>query len=55
MKINKQEALELATKYKIDKPHTYHSINYVAKKIYQHQTYKWFEADNPSNKLKENK
>lgn len=45
MKIDKQTALEMATKYKLERPQTFHSINYIAKKIYQHQTYEWFKAN----------
>lgn len=43
--IDKQAALEMATKYKFENPQTFHSVNYIAKKIYQHQTIEWFEKD----------
>jgi hypothetical protein len=52
MKIDKQTALEMATKYKLERPQTFHSINYIAKQIYKYGTYEWFKA---STQLKENK
>jgi len=44
MEISKEKALKMATQYKLERPKTFHSINYIAKKIYQHQTYEWFKA-----------
>ena len=43
--IDKQKAHEMAINYKLERPNTFHSINYIAKKIYQHQAYEWFKAD----------
>ena len=43
--ITEAEAINLGIKYKKENPKCFHSAKYCAKKILQHQTYKWFEAD----------
>ena len=40
--------------YKIENPDTYHSVDFVAKKIFQRQTYEWFQKDNNKNNKENN-
>ena len=35
MEIDKQVAYKMAIRYKIENPNTYHSVNFISKKIFQ--------------------
>jgi len=54
MEIDKHVAYKMAIRYKIENPDTYHSVDFVAKKIFQRQTYEWFQKDNNKNNKENN-